>query len=87
MSHPHSHSHSHSHSDNHNHEGHDHTQDLTPAIQSTLYSQIDFDQISVLNERDPGSGKAVVRKTWAERLEPQPVLVSDADEQVLISVP
>jgi PITH domain len=87
MSHSHSH-HSHSHSHDHS-EGarHDHTSDLTPALQSNLYSQIDFDKIVTLNEREPGSGRAVVKKTWEERLEPVPELVSDADAQVLMVVP
>jgi RNA polymerase I-specific transcription initiation factor RRN6 len=86
----HSHGHDHSH-DDHDHShgggGHDHSNDLTPALQSTLYSQIDFDKIVTLNEREPGSGTAVVKKTWDERLDPKPELISDADEQILMTVP
>ncbi len=93
MSHPHSHNHNHAHDHSHSgeghegHEGHDHSHDLTPALQSSLYSQIDFDKISTLNERERGSGAAVVRKTWAERRDAEPLLVSDADEQILMTVP
>lgn len=44
-------------SDHHHHHGdgghcqgeHDHSNDITPAIQSLLYSQIDFDAITTLN--------------------------------------
>jgi RNA polymerase I-specific transcription initiation factor RRN6 len=87
-----SHSHSHSHDDHdhdHDHSGgsHDHSNDLTPALQSNLYSQIDFDKIVTLNESVSGSGMAVVKKTWEERLEPEPDLVSDVDEQLLMVVP
>lgn len=44
-------------SDHHHHHGdgghcqgeHDHSNDITPALQSLLYSQIDFDSITTLN--------------------------------------
>jgi hypothetical protein len=44
-------------SDHHHHHGdgghchgeHDHSNDITPAIQSLLYSQIDFGSITTLN--------------------------------------
>ncbi len=85
MSHQHSHHHGH---DDHSHGGaHDHSNDLTPALQSSLYSQIDFDKIVTFNESEPGSGMAVVKKSWEERLDPTPELVSDADEQILMMVP
>lgn len=86
MPHHHSHDHNHDH-DDHSHEGHDHSNDLTPVLQSSLYSQIDFDKIITLNESEPGSGMAVVKKSWEERLDPKPDLVSDADEQILMMVP
>ena len=76
--------------DGHKHSGghsHDHSSDLTPALQSSLYTQIDFDKIITLNETESGSGKAIVKKSWEERLDPKPELVSDADEQVLLVVP
>jgi PITH domain len=87
--HHHSHGHDHGH-DDHDHShggGHDHSNDLTPALQSSLYSQVDFDKIITLNESEPGSGAAVVKKTWEERLDPKPELVSDTDEQILMTVP
>ncbi|KAJ6006457.1 hypothetical protein N7451_004401 [Penicillium sp. IBT 35674x] len=71
----------------HCHGEHDHSNDITPAIQSLLYSQIDFDSISTLNEAAPAAGAAVVRKTWAERLNDEPELESDADEQLLMYIP
>ncbi|KAL1999905.1 hypothetical protein VTN02DRAFT_3819 [Thermoascus thermophilus] len=71
----------------HGEDGHDHTNDITPAIQSLLYSQIQFDSILTLNESVPKSGAAVVQKTWAERLNDQPELESDADEQLLMYIP
>lgn len=69
------------------HEGHDHSNDVTPAIQSGLYSQIDFDGIITLNEAEAKSGAAIVKKTWEERLNEQPELESDADEEILMTIP
>lgn len=74
--------HSHSHGDDHSH-----SDDITPALQYSLYQHIDFDGITTLNESETDSGKAIVKKTWAERLQEQPELVSDADEQVLMHIP
>lgn len=70
----------------HDHE-HDHSDDITPALQSSLYEQISFDDIITLNESVTDAGKAVVKKTWVERLHPEPELASDADEQLLMTVP
>lgn len=67
--------------------GHDHSNDITPAIQSSLYQHINFDLITVLNEAQPGSGKAIVKKTWAERLDAEPELESGSDEQILMTIP
>ncbi|KAG0646323.1 PITH domain-containing [Hyphodiscus hymeniophilus] len=75
-------SHSHSHGD-----VHDHSDDITPALQYSLYQHINFDDITTLNESEGGSGKAIVKKTWAERLQDQPELESDADEQLLMHIP
>jgi len=80
--------------DDHDHSGHshggevhDHSDDITPALQYSLYQHINFDDITTLNEREVGSGKAIVKKTWAERLQEQPELESDADEQLLMHIP
>jgi len=80
----HSHSHDHSHS---NGSAHDHTDDLTPALQNLLHSQIDYDAIRTLNEATSGSGRAVCRKPWSQRLDPTPELESDADEQLIMHIP
>ncbi|KAI5813383.1 galactose-binding domain-like protein [Pyronema omphalodes] len=92
MSHNHSHacgdeSHGHDHDHSHGPGGHTHDDDITPAIQSSLYRHIEFDKIITFNEETPGSGKAIVKKTWEERLNDEPVLESDDDEQLLIYVP
>ncbi|KAB8075032.1 PITH domain-containing protein [Aspergillus leporis] len=71
----------------HGEDGHDHSNDITPAIQSLLYSQIRFDSIITLNEATPNAGAAIVQKTWSERLNDQPELESDADEQLLMHIP
>ena len=76
--------HGHSHGDD---GAHDHSDDITPAIQHSLYQHIDFDAITTLNEAVAGSGAAVVKKTWAERLEDVPEVGSDADEQLLMHIP
>ncbi|KAL2195853.1 PITH domain-containing protein [Corynascus similis CBS 632.67] len=76
--------HDHSHG---GHDEHDHSDDITPALQFSLYQHIDFDGITALNEAEYGSGKAVVKKTWAERLTAEPELASDVDEQLIVNVP
>ncbi|KAK1074595.1 hypothetical protein LTR12_005785 [Friedmanniomyces endolithicus] len=85
---------SHSH-DEHGHNGHDHsegaahdhTDDITPALQNHIYEQIDFSAINTLNESEPRSGSRIVQKTWTERLDQEPELSSDADEQLLMHIP
>ncbi|KAJ2902474.1 PITH domain-containing protein [Zalerion maritima] len=84
MSHCHDEHHDHG---GHDHDGHDHSDDITPALQFSLYQHINFDEVEALNEAEPGSGKAVLKKTWEERLQVEPELVSDADEQLLVKVP
>ena len=82
-------SHHHHDHDGHGHgHGHDeHSHDLEPALQSNLYKQIDFESIITLNEAEPRSGAAVVKKTWAQRLDDTPELESDTDEQLLMHIP
>ena len=88
MSHHDHHDHAgHDHEHNHGYEGHDHSNDLTPALQSHLYKEIEFDKITTLNESQSGSGAAIVKKTWAQRLDEHPLLESDADEQLLMHIP
>ncbi|KAF4634983.1 hypothetical protein G7Y89_g3129 [Cudoniella acicularis] len=72
---------------NHGDGEHDHSDDITPALQYSLYQHINFDDITTLNEAEIGSGKAIVKKTWAERLEEKPELETDADEQLLMHIP
>ena len=52
-----------------------------------IYKQIEFDKIRTYNESEPDAGANVVKKTWQERLNPEPELTSDADEQLLMIVP
>lgn len=87
MSHCHDEHHDHSHGGGHDHGEHDHSDDITPALQFSLYQQINFDEIVTLNEAEYGSGKAICKKTWAERLTDEPELASDADEQLLVNIP
>ncbi|EHL03720.1 putative PITH domain-containing protein P35G2.02 [Glarea lozoyensis 74030] len=56
----------------HSEGGHDHSDDITPALQYSLYQHINFDEITTFNEEEPHSGKAIVKKTWAERLQDEP---------------
>jgi hypothetical protein len=83
------HAHSHGGGDDHphNHAEHDHSDDIAPALQFSLYQHIHFDQVTALNEAEHGSARAVVRKTWAERLSSEPELASDVDEELLVNVP
>lgn len=87
--HHHDHGHDHSgHGHGHGHgDGHDHSHDLEPALQSNLYKQINFESIITLNEAEPRSGAAIVQKTWDERLNDEPALASDTDEQLLMHIP
>ncbi|KAI2631725.1 translation protein [Xylaria nigripes] len=90
MSSNHGHSHygeDHNHHDHHDHHGHDHSDDITPAIQRSLYQHIDMDRIHTFNETVRDSGKAIVKKTWNERLEVETELASYADEQLIIHIP
>ncbi|KAI4285319.1 MAG: hypothetical protein L6R38_000743 [Xanthoria sp. 2 TBL-2021] len=82
MSHDHSHSHHHSHGDSDH--GHD---DVEPALQTLIWKQIDFESIRTLNESESDQGAKIVEKTWPQRLNPEPMLESDADEQLLMFVP
>lgn len=81
------HSHSHSRDHGHDHAEHDHSHDLEPALQSSLYSKIAFEEIITLNEFTPKSGAAIVKKEWNQRLDDSLTLNSDADEQLLMHVP
>jgi hypothetical protein len=87
MAHNHSPHHDHYDGHGHDHGDHDHSHDLEPALQSSLYKQINFDAINTLNEEVPRSGAAIVQKPWTERLGDDPILNSDADEQLLMHVP
>jgi hypothetical protein len=50
--------HHHDHSGGCHGEDHDHSNDITPAIQSLLYSQIDFDKIITLNGKSALDSKS-----------------------------
>ena len=75
------------HHHHHDHHSHDHSEDVEPALQSLLYKQIEFDKILTLNETPPNAGSKIVQKTWAQRMSSEPALESDADEQLLMTVP
>lgn len=72
--------------------GHDHHHDDDSHVkpgegdQDLLYSSIDRDRVVTLNESVPGSGAAVI-KTWERRQDPEPQVVSDADDQLIIHIP
>lgn len=88
MAHHDRHDHSgHGHSDHGHNHAHDHSDDIEPALQSLIYKQIEFDKIRTYNESEPDAGTNIVKKTWQERLNPDPELTSDADEQLLMIVP
>jgi hypothetical protein len=88
MSHNHDHDNGHDeeHAEAHNHV-HDHDDDIVPALQNLLYEQIDFSKVQTLNEDDSGTGKKILQKTWAQRMNTEPELKSFADEQLLMIVP
>ena len=89
MSHQHDHGHGqgdHEHDDGHDH-AHDHSDEIQPALQSLIWKQIEFDKIRCLNESEINAGRQVVKKQYSQRLEAEPVLESDADEQLLLFIP
>ena len=82
--------HSHGDGDGHGHDhGHDHDHDdeTSPANQTLIWQQIEFDKIRTMNESSVDAGRRVIEKTWQDRLNPDPSLTSDADEQLLVFVP
>lgn len=85
--HDHDHDHDHSHAHSHDDHDHDHNDETQPALQSLIWKQIDFDNIRTLNESQTNAGRAVIKKTWQQRLESEPEVISDADEQLLIHIP
>lgn len=89
---PHNHDHSHDHGGHdHDHDHDDHGEASAHEYQTSpeklLYEQIDFPNVITLNEEVSRSGEAILKKTWSERLEAEPALESDADEQLLMTVP
>lgn len=52
-----------------------------------IWKQVDFDNIRTLNESELNAGAKIVKKTWQQRLDADPELESDADEQLLMFVP
>lgn len=87
MSQHHSHDHGgHGHSEGHDHV-HDHSDEIIPAIQTLIYKEIDFDKIRTLNESVTHAGAKIIQKPWAQRMRPEPEVVSDADEQLLMFIP
>ena len=77
----------HGHGDDGHDHGHDHDDESSPALQTLIWKQIDFGNIRTLNESETDAGRRIVEKPWSNRLDPEPALISDADEQLLIFVP
>ena len=82
-----SHNRSHSHNHDHGPGNHSHDDEVEPALQSLIWKQIDFESIRTLNEREPDQGAKILEKTWPQRLDPEPILESDSDEQIMMFVP
>ncbi|KAF2399336.1 DUF1000-domain-containing protein [Trichodelitschia bisporula] len=76
----------------HEHDGHGHgdecdhgpTDEL--AHQKLLYQEIDFDSVRCQGG-ESNNAKAVVKKTYAERLSTEPTLTSACDAEMLVTVP
>ncbi|CAG8520847.1 5440_t:CDS:2 [Diversispora eburnea] len=56
------------------------------GTEESLYSRIDRDNVRCLNEKEPGSGKNVI-KPWHERNDTTKYVESDADEQLIFFIP
>ncbi|CDF35918.1 unnamed protein product [Chondrus crispus] len=80
------HGHGHGGGCSHEHHDHDHGEDSGGEAWS-LYEQIDTNALKCLNEAQPNSLKHVLRP-WHQRCDASlPMLVSDADEQLLMCIP
>lgn len=82
-------------SHNHSHSGpcgHDHHHDDDSHVkpnegdQDLLYASIDRDRIIALNESVPSTAAQTI-KTWEHRTDPEPEVISDADDQLIIHIP
>jgi len=80
--------HDHSHNDHgHGHHDHDHDHDGPErGAEESLYSRTDRDNVRCLNEREPNSGKNVI-KPWNERDDTTKYVESDVDEQLIVFIP
>lgn len=74
------------HEHDHNHDPGDHLPPPNSNASQSLYPYIDHDNVIALNESQDGSGAKIVRK-YSERLETEPLLESDVDEELLILIP
>ena len=83
----HDHSSDHDHHDHDHDGGHDHSDETSPALQTLLWKQIDLNKIRTLNESETDAGRKIVEKTWQDHLNAEPMLASDADEQLLMFIP
>lgn len=83
---PHDHNDDHDHDHSHDH-GHDHSDETEPALQNLIWKEIEFEKIRTLNESEPEAGAKIVKKTWPQRLDAEPELISDSDEQLLMFIP
>ncbi|KAL1232472.1 hypothetical protein TSPI_01789 [Trichinella spiralis] len=66
--------------------GRAHVDDAEMGIQYSLYTKIDFQSLTCLNERVDGSAKTVF-KPWSERLNKKNYVESDVDEELLFKIP
>ncbi|ODV91597.1 hypothetical protein CANCADRAFT_14396, partial [Tortispora caseinolytica NRRL Y-17796] len=79
----------HDHHHHHHNDGNgydDHGLEGSQAGAKNLYAQIDVEHVRALNEAVPDTAKKIIRP-YSERLSTDPVLQSDADEQLLITIP
>lgn len=72
----------------HHHCQHEHEEEGPPDTNEahTLWPYIDHDRVRALNEAEEGSAARVIRE-WQYRLSTTPVLESDVDEELLVTIP
>jgi len=56
------------------------------GVEYSLYTKIDKENLTCLNERQDGSGKDIF-KPWEERLNMDKIVESDVDEELLFNIP
>jgi len=68
------------------HSNDDHTDPNNLGLLYSLYSKIDINNLTTLNESEENSGRTVFR-SWDDRLSKDHFVISDCDDELLFNIP